>query len=413
MNVFLPANILVPQIDEIEKWSVVACDQFTSEPEYWEDVRAYVGDAPSAVNLNLPEAELENDQKKQIQQINRCMEQYVSNNLFTEYRNSYIYVERTLKNGKIRKGVVGMIDLESYDYERNSTSYIRATEETVIERIPPRVAIRREATLELPHILLFCDNSEKDLIEVLENDKHNMQKIYELDLMKDGGHIIGWLVRGAQAIEFEKQLQKYVKTVIDKYEIMAQKPMLFAVGDGNHSLATAKACYEEMKKNNPDIDWSNHPARYALVELENIHDDAQEFEPIHRIIRQVDVCKLLSEMKNTICSDKGIPIIYYCGEEKGVLHIDEQLGELTVGVLQTFLDEYLEKNCGKIDYIHGEDVLEKLARTNNSIGFVLPTIDKKQLFWGIVKDGVLPRKTFSMGHAQEKRYYLEARKIRG
>ena len=412
MCVFLPADILLPKVDEIEKWSVIACDQFTSQPEYWREVREYIGDAPSTVNLIFPEAELGADKEKKIEKINLCMKEYISNNLFERHSGSYVYVERTMMNGKIRKGIVGVVDLEAYDYVQGAKSYIRATEQTVVERIPPRMAIRRDATLELPHILLFCDDSEKILVESLEHSRSSMPKVYDLDLMKEGGHISGWLVQGRFAAELEKRIQKYEEGLKAKYAKNNQAPMLYAVGDGNHSLATAKACYEELKRKNRNIDLSTHPARYALVELENIHDEVQKFEPIHRILTKVNVSRLLSEMQKTLCSDEGTPINYYYGGEKGTLHINKESGQLEVGILQAFLDEYLDKNNGEMDYIHGEDVLKMLLKEDDAIGFVLPTIDKTQLFSGIMKDGVLPRKTFSMGHAQDKRYYTECRKIR-
>ncbi len=412
MSVFLSADILLPQVEKLEKWSVIACDQFTSQPEYWKAVRRYADKSPSAINLIFPEAELDDDREKQIEKINSYMDEYVTKKLFTEYMDCYVYVERTLLNGKIRKGIVGMVDLEKYDYRQNSTSYIRATEQTVVERIPPRVKIRCNAMLELSHTLLFCDDSENILMEFLEKNKNSLHKIYDLELMMGGGSIKGWLVQGEVANNFNQRLQIYEETIKNKYKEINQEPMLYAVGDGNHSLATAKTCYEELKKNHPEKDLSNHPARYAMVELENIHDDAQKFEPIHRIVTDINVCKLLTEMKEAICSQEGIAITYYYGENQGVLYLKADAGQLAVEIIQSFLDKYLNENDGNIDYIHGEDVLQQLSKEDNTIGFVLPTINKAQLFSEIIKNGVLPRKTFSMGHAKEKRYYMEVRKIR-
>ena len=406
MSVFASTDILVPQVESMEAWSVVACDQFTSQPEYWERVRRNVGENPSTVNLIFPEAELESDKEVRIAKINKTMQEYVEHGLFREYPNAYIYLERTMKNGMIRKGVVGMVDLEAYDYSEKTTSEIRATEKTVVERIPPRMAIRRDAVLELPHILVFCDDDKKELLEVFSEQKEKMKKIYEFDLMEEGGHIAGWLAQGELVAEFDEKFQQY------ENDRKMRGEMVLAMGDGNHSLATAKACYEELKVSDPNKDWSDHPARYALIELENIHDEAQEFEPIHRILTEIDVPKLLSEMKEQICADEGMEIICCVGEKEEVLCLDKKLGTLPIGVLQKFLDEYLEQDQGSIDYIHGDDVLRDLAKAPNSVGFLVPTIDKSQLFSGISKDGVLPRKTFSMGHAQEKRYYLECRKIK-
>ena len=406
MSIFLPADILFPKTKELEKWAVVACDQFTSQPEYWERVRAYIGETPSTIHMIFPEAELETKGKEMIGKINSAMETYVAEGMFEEYKDSYVYVERTLQNGSIRKGVVGAIDLESYDFKEGSVSSIRATEKTVVERIPPRMEIRRDAVLEMPHVLLFCNDEKKTLIESLEERKEHLSKIYDFDLMEDGGHIAGWLVQGEEAKAFSQRFLQY------EDEKSQTSSLIMAVGDGNHSLATAKACYEELKEKYPNQDWSTHPARYALVELENIHDEAQEFEPIHRLVTGVDTDKLLAELKLSIGNEagRGITCCVNGCEEK--IYLNPELGELAVGILQNFLDEYLRKNDGEIDYIHGEDVLRGLAKEKDAIGFLVPTIDKAQLFSGIEHDGVLPRKTFSMGHAQEKRYYLECRKIK-
>ena len=410
MNIFQSTNILIPQVESMEKWAVIACDQYTSQPEYWERVRKYTEGNVSSLNLILPEAEMENANAL-IEKINQNMNTYMENGTFKEYKNSYVYVERTLVNGTIRKGVVGAVDLETYDYSNYSVAAIRATERTVAERIPPRMDIRRNASLELPHILMLCDDEKQMLIESLEQIKEQCPKLYDFDLMEDGGHIAGWLVEGENASMFDKKLDAYAMANAEKYQNEGRKPMVFAVGDGNHSLATAKACYEELKKNHPDTDLSNHPARYALVELENLHDESQQFEPIHRIVTNVDADALLDTMKETICAKDGYPIVCYIGQREETVYLNKSLGELPVAILQKFLDEYLEKNSGKIDYIHGDDVVKELAAKSDSVGFLLPNIEKNQFFKGIVMDGVLPRKTFSMGHAREKRYYLEARKI--
>lgn len=410
MNVFQPADILVPQVKSMEKWAVIACDQYTSQPEYWERVRSFTKDAESTLNLILPEAEMD-EAEARIEIINQTMHNYLADSVFTEYQGVYIYIERTLVNGTVRKGVIGMVDLDTYDYSNDSTADIRATERTVEERIPPRMNIRRNAPIELPHILMLCDDKEHMLIESLEEVKSECKKLYDFDLMEGGGHLTGWLVEGKYTEMFDEKLAAYVEKNAEDYKETGKQPMVFAVGDGNHSLATAKACYEELKRNHPGEDFSNHPARYALVELENIHDESQEFEPIHRIITETDTEALLEAMKNHICAETGYPIICYIGNKEERIYLDPKLGELPVAILQKYLDEYLETAAGKIDYIHGEDVVKELAQKENSIGLILPDIEKNQFFKGIVMDGVLPRKTFSMGHAQEKRYYLEARKI--
>jgi len=413
MNVFRAAEILLPKTDEMEKWAVIACDQFTSDRAYWDRVRKTAGNAPSAINLILPEAELGTEMEAaHTALINETMKKYTQSDVFTVCENSYIYVERTLENGSIRKGLVGMVDLDAYDFSVGSTSAIRATEKTVVERIPPRMRVRRDASVELPHILMLCDDHERVLIEPLTAQKETLQKVYDFDLMEDGGHITGWLVQGAAAEAFDARLSAYAETVGEKYADIPGVPMLFAVGDGNHSLATAKSCYEELKANNPGVDMSAHPARFALVELENIHDEAQVFEPIHRVVAKTDAEKLLAALENTCCAPGGYEVEWYIGSRHGKISLDRKLSELAVGVLQNFLDEYLRENPGEVDYIHDDDALIELAEKPESIGFLLPSMEKSQLFRGVIADGILPRKTFSMGHAREKRYYLEARKIK-
>lgn len=404
MKIFQAADILIPQTDSIEKWAVIACDQYTSQPEYWERVKNYTDGTVSTLNLILPEVDMDHVEAK-VGRIHQCMEQYMKDGVFKTYENAYVYIERTLANGTIRKGVIGVVDLETYDYKEGSVSAIRATEKTVEERIPPRMNIRRNAPIELTHILMLCDDEKHMLIDSVEKVKEECLRIYDFDLMEGGGHLSGWLIQGEHTRMFDRKLEMYVE------EQEKKCPMIFAVGDGNHSLATAKACYEELKQRYPNEDLSNHPARYALVELENIHDESQQFEPIHRIVTEIQAEALLCELKESICAKEGYPIVCYVGDKEETIFLNPELGELPIAILQKYLDEYLEKVPGKIDYIHGDMVVKELARKADSIGFLLPDIKKGQFFMGIHKDGVLPRKTFSMGHAQEKRYYLEARKI--
>ena len=303
MNAFLPADILFPQVDSMEKWAVIACDQFTSDPAYWERVRKNAEGAPSTINLILPEAELGTPQEAaHTRLINQTMKEYLDSGVFETLKDAYVYVERTLENGTIREGLVGMVDLDAYDYSTGSTSAIRATEKTVVERIPPRMRVRRDAPIELPHILMLCDDDEEVLIEPIAAHKASLKKLYDFDLMEGGGHIAGWLVDGEEAAAFNARLTEYTANVGKKYEGLKGTPVVFAVGDGNHSLATAKSCYEELKKQNPGVDLSNHPARYALVELENIHDPAQVFEPIHRVITHCDPAALLHALEETACA---------------------------------------------------------------------------------------------------------------
>lgn len=412
MNVFMSAEILLPKECYLDHWPVIACDQFTSDPAYWERVRQYAQDVPSAMHLILPEAELgADDEAQRVEKIHGAMQTYLDADVLRTFPDSYIYVERTLQNGMIRPGLIGMVDLEQYDYHHDSTSLIRATEKTVLERIPPRQRVRRGAALELPHVMMLCDDDQLCLIEPISAIRDTLPKLYDLDLTEGGGHISGYLVSGDVAKEFDRRLELYAQKLDEKYPDLDGAKVLLAVGDGNHSLATAKSCYEEMKLANPDADLSQHPARYALVELENIHDPSQQFEPIHRVIVKTDAKKLLMDLE-TICEPGGYPVTWIMGKEKGTLELKRSLGELDVAVLQNFLDQWLLENAGMIDYIHGEEEVACLADQHNALGLLLQPMGKSQLFRGVIAGGILPRKTFSMGHAREKRYYLEGRKIK-
>lgn len=413
MSIFLPADILLPKVKSMEKWSVIACDQFSAQPEYWQRVKQAVAEEPSTFHLILPEAELgAADEEVRVEKIHQTMRQYLAEDLFELYPNSFVYVERTLENGMIRKGLIGRIDLEAYEYTEGAASPVRCTEKTVVERIPPRMKVRWEAALELPHVLLLCDDDEHLLIEPVTEKKGELPALYDFNLMEGGGRIRGWLVQGEESRKFEERLVKFAEKAQDKYADLKGEPVIFAVGDGNHSLATAKACYERLKAEHPGEDMSKHPARYALVELENLHDEAQVFEPIHRVIMEAKPEELLKKLEKAVCCENGgYPVTWYMGEETGRLYLDQQKGELAVGILQNFLDEYLKSHEGKIDYIHGDAELKELAKQERAIGFMLPAMQKSQLFRGVIADGALPRKTFSMGNAREKRYYLEARKI--
>lgn len=415
MNVFQPATIMIPQLESFDTWSVIACDQFTSQPEYWSQVRKKVGNAYSSLHLVFPEAELgsERENEERITNINKKMQEYLEGKIWKEYENSYVYVERTLQNGQIRKGLIGVIDLEQYSYEKEAQTLIRATEKTIVERIPPRKKIRQDAPVELPHILLLCDDDEKILIEPLQEKKKELPLLYDFDLMEDGGHLSGWLMQGKAASYMDEQIQKYAEKCTEKYKDLNKEPVMFAVGDGNHSLATAKACYEEWKANHEKEDWENHPSRYAMVELENLYDDVQQFEPIHRLITNVDkehMFRLMSE--EGICAKEGYPLQWFSNNAHGTLYLNMEKGHLPVAILEAFLKEYLKAYPGDIDYIHGDETLQQLAKKPDTVGFLMPSIEKEQLFSGIIKGGVFPRKTFSIGHAQDKRYYMEARKIK-
>lgn len=416
-NSFYPADILLPKKNiDMTKWSVVACDQFTSEPEYWKESEATAGNDYSTLNLIFPELYLSEGESR-INKINQKMDEYISQDIFDEHKNTFIYLKRTFPTSKTRYGLMGAIDLEDYSFQKGASSNVRATEGTVLERIPPRVKIRENAPLEFPHIMVLIDDPDKTLIEPLENK--TFEKVYDFELMQNGGHITGYKVSENMNTQILKTLDNLSseKAFKDRYNIDA--PLLtFAVGDGNHSLATAKTCWENIKKNLSGEEQKTHPARYALVELVNLHDDSLEFEPIHRVMFNVDsedvissIFKFYPECSETDNGGKKI-IVKYQGNDK-TLWIKDDNNNLAVGTLQDFIDNYLAENKGSsVDYIHGEQVVEKLSMQDNAIGFLLPAMEKNELFKTVILDGALPRKTFSMGEANEKRYYLEGKKIR-
>ena len=414
---FKKANILLPKNCDMTKWSVVACDQYTSEKDYWLDVEKIVGNNPSTLNLTLPEIYLEEENiNERIENINNNMKQLMNENFFNEYANSMIYLRRKQKDGKIREGIIGMVDLEDYSYETGSTSMIRATEKTVIERIPPRVKVRENASLELPHIMILIDDEKRKVIEPLYNKVTENNKVYDFELMKDGGHIVGYLLDDALADEVITNLESLCDKEYynNKYNVNTNDILLFAMGDGNHSLATAKACYENLKKTMPEEEYLNHPARYALVELVNLHSEALQFEAINRVVFNVNPEHLLNELHKyyEISDNEGQKLYYTYKDKEGYLYIKNPKSNITVGSLQIFLDEYLKEYGGKIDYIHGDDVTKNLSKEDGNIGFILEPMQKNELFKTVMLDGALPRKTFSMGHSNDKRYYLECRKIK-
>ena len=419
MSIFRAADILLPKNVDFSKWSVVACDQYSSEPQYWEKAEEIAKGSPSTLNIIYPEAYLnEPDGDKRIERINRTMEQYLSDGIFKEYTDSLIYVERTQKNGKVRRGIVGAIDLEAYDYSVGSQSLVRATEGTIISRIPPRQRIRKNAPLELPHILMLADDREKEIIEPLSEIKDSFEVVYDFELMQGGGHIKGWLLDDNAKKDVLSKVEKLEseEEFHAKYGIDGKSVLAIAVGDGNHSLATAKACWEEIKKTLSAEQQQNHPARFALAELENLHDDALEFEPIHRVVFGVEpksvidaMYKYYPQISETDNGGQKIVIVYQ-GIEKTVYITDAPLN-LAVGTFQKFMDDYLSENSGEIDYIHGEDVVRNLTKSENTIGFVFDAMEKNDLFTTVIEDGALPRKTFSMGEAYDKRFYLEAKRI--
>ncbi len=387
--VFQSANILLPK-ENFERWAVVACDQFTSQPEYWEEVEQIVGETPSTLRITLPEAYLEDgDTDTRIAKVNETMIAYQTQGVLETYEDVMVLVHRTTESGT-RKGLVGKIKLADYDYRKGSTCLIRATEETVLERIPPRVKIRKDASLELPHVLLLVDDPANTILDAAEKG----DVAYDFDMMQKGGHITGWFV--------EKEAQKQVQQAMANLAT-GENPLLFVVGDGNHSLATAKECAALN---------GNEDSQYALVEIVNVHDDAIQFEPIYRVLFHVDEADLLSKLQSKLGADQGhqYTVVTPAGEKEITLTAN---AKLPVATLQPFLDEYLKENPAvKIDYIHGDDIVRKLCKEQGTVGFIFEGMGKDQLFDAVRQDGSLPRKTFSMGHAHEKRYYIEARKIK-
>ena len=420
MNIFMPANILLPKNTDFSKWSVVACDQYSSEPEYWAKAADIAGDCPSTLNIIYPEAYLaETDGDKRIEKINKTMEQYLSDGIFTEYPDSLVYVERTQANGKTRCGIVGQIDLEKYDFSVGSQSAVRATEGTILSRIPPRKKIRINASLELPHIIMLVDDRRKEIIEPLSLKAQSMKLLYDFDLMQGGGHIKGMLLDEETKKTVLENLAKLENKsdFEEKYSVTDKDVLVIAVGDGNHSLATAKSCWEEIKTTLSEEEQKTHPARFALAELMNVHDEALEFEPIHRVVFGVnpdDVKSALYKYYPQISQtdNGGQKIVITAQGSETTVYITDAPCNLAVGTFQKFMDEYLSENDGEIDYIHGDDVVRSLTEKENTIGFIFDGMEKNDLFTTVIKDGALPRKTFSMGEACDKRFYLEAKKIK-
>ena len=404
---FAPADIMLPDGCDWEKWAVVACDQFTSQPEYWENVEKIAEGSKSTRHLILPEIYLNaGDHQAKIEEIHGTMAKYIEDGVFKTYEDAFIYLERVQSDGRVRKGLIGMVDLETYDYNKGSKALTRATEGTVLERIPPRQAVRRGAPVELPHVMLLIDDPDNTVIGPLAGCG---EKLYDFDLMEGGGHAAAWLV--------PEDMHAKIGDALEALKSEGEDPILFAVGDGNHSLASAKACYEEVKAEIGAEAAAVHPARYALAEIVNLYDDALEFEPIHRVIFDVDADKLMAELKAHYPEtadgqdEEGHVMEWITEKGSGFITIKNSDSNLPVGTLQIFLDKYLKENAGEIDYIH-DDIARDMGARPGCMAFMLPAIEKESLFESIVADGALPRKTFSMGHAEDKRYYIEARKIK-
>jgi len=434
IGVQVPRIMLPPKGTDFSKWAVVACDQYTSQPEYWQQAEQIIGDAPSTLKLILPEAYLgKPEEEAMIATIRANMQAYLNDGLLVEQEPGFVLVTREAA-GKERTGLVMALDLEEYDYKKGASTLIRATEGTVVERIPPRLRIRQGAPVELPHILVLIDDPGRTVIEPLKAKEEQFELLYDADLMLEGGHVTGRLVADASAIQgVLSALTALTEPAAFRKKYGDDKaPLLFAMGDGNHSFATAKAAWEAIKATLPEEQWADHPARYALVEVENVHDAGIVFEPIHRVIFGVEPEKALARLTEILKQNNGdcrmeffpeeaiavAPVAnarmlpFFFGEQKGALFVTEPVDQLAVGTLQNAIDLLLTEVPGaEVDYIHGDDVTVELAKKPNAVGFLLPAMQKQELFPTVVFDGALPRKTFSMGEACEKRFYMECRKI--
>ena len=422
---FLPAHILLPSREiPLEQWGCVACDQFTSDRSYWEKAAALVGDGPSALQIVLPEVYLTSaDLARRIDRIHKTMNQYAQS-VLTRSVDGFIYVERTEQSGRIRQGLVGRVDLEAYSYQRGRLPEVRPSENTVEERLPPRLAVRRGACLEAPHVMMLADDPEQTLIEPIAARKDSLRKVYEGELMLGGGHIAGWAVE-------EPALIEQIVSALDalgsqeafdrKYPaVRGSKPLTLAVGDGNHSLATAKAYWEELKKTLPPEQQKTHPARWCLAEVCNIHSEAIEIEPVHRVLYNATLESVLLSLA-TWSSENMAGLCFGAGSEQhfrlvsprdeSELSFETPTAPLTVGTVDEFIEYHLEHHpeCS-VDYVHDEPAVRALCK-EGAVGLLMPPFEKSDLFKGVVMGGVLPRKTFSMGHAEEKRYYIECRRI--
>lgn len=430
--VSIPKILIPKEGTDLRKWAVIACDQYTSQPEYWAETDRIAGDAPSTLRITLPEVYLEEDGvAERVENINATMQRYLSNGTLRELPAGFILTERFSGGAAPRRGLVAAIDLETYEYKAGSRSLVRPTEKTVEERIPPRLKIREHASMELPHIMILIDDPNRTVIEPMFDQLDQLDKVYDTDLMQGGGHISGWFIPQGEktdALITAMDALNDRKTFNEKYHLTEDLPLLnFAIGDGNHSMATAKAHWENIKQTLSAEERETHPARFCLCEIVNIHDESLIIEPIHRVMFGVDANDLLNAAKTFYAANgstceilsegstvpQGAHAVPFCTADRtGILTVHSPKWGIALGTLQAFLDDYMESHTdAKIDYIHGEDVVKDLGTHPGNMGFFLPDIEKNDLFRGVIIDGVLPRKTFSMGEAHEKRYYMEAKMI--
>lgn len=424
MGVKIP-EILLPKNLDVSTWSVVACDQYTQDRNYWNDVEKIADGKVSTLNLILPEVYLNDaDKPNKIEKIRENMKKYLSDGVFDSEKKEFIYIERKTAYGRIRHGLICAVDLETYEWKPFSKALIRATEATIVERIPPRMEIRRNAPIESPHIMLLVNDKDKILVEGTGNLVKNKKETYSGDLMKNSGSIKGWDVSSDSEIEY---VRSSLEKIAEKNKCADGSTFLFAVGDGNHSLATAKAVWDEYKTQNPGVKDSS--VRYALVEIVNIYDSGLTFEPIHRVLFNVDSKILIKDLKEKFNAEEKIlstkeeliesvknsksnfGFTFTENGQKNFVLLSTKINGLAVSAFQPALDEFIKSSNSEIDYIHGEDEILRLAEKSNTCGILLPPVEKDSFFNTINEKGPLPRKSFSMGEADEKRFYLECRKL--
>lgn len=411
---FLPGEILIPRGVDLSRWAVIACDQFTSDPAYWARVEALAGDAPSALRLMLPEAWLDRADAPALEAaIPEQMERYLSQELFTRLEDSFVYVERTLSGGGLRRGILGLLDLEQYDYREDSCSPIHATEGLVLQRLPPRVRLRAACPLEMPHLVVFCD--DPDMLVMARAKEHAGELLYDTPLMEGGGRVKGWQLKGKSAAAVLDALRELGKEdrLRSRYG-SGGSPVLYAVGDGNHSLAAAKQNWEALRPTLSPALRETHPARFALAELVDLHEPDIRFEPIHRVLFNTDSAAFLAEARVRFGPWEGRGRAFRCvtGKGEALLRIEGTIGQC-IALCDAFLEDYLLRHGGSIDYIHGDEEALALCRVPGRAGLLMPEMDKGDLFPSIIHSGSLPKKSFSIGPARDKRYYLECRRIRG
>ena len=406
MKTLKPFDILLPDAAEPEKFAVVSCDQFTSQRDYWEKLAAEVGDAPSALKLIFPEVYLEDgDAKERIAAINATMQSYLDGGVFRTLKDSFVLVKRETAYGNTRLGIVAPVDLEEYSYVHPTEATIRATEGVVANRIPPRLAIRENAPIELPHVMLLIDDRDKSIIEPYYKKRGELEKLYDFDLNMNGGHLTGWRL---DAHEVMAKLDVYAKKVRGLYGV--DTDFVFAVGDGNHSLATAQAHWKNVRKGLSAEERENHPARFALVEIENLHCDGIVFEPIHRFVFGVDDADFVLYMSTVLKGESRLKMFTTNMEYSIAVNANNTEA---IAEVQDAIDAYVSSHPGaSVDYIHGLENLHSVADSSDGVAVQMPCIEKAELFGYVAEHGNLCRKAFSMGEAEEKRYYFEAKKIR-